>query len=180
MSSLQDSRLKPSSILSRPSGVSLSLPSVTGLVISSSPQLLCYFNHTVLEIKRAGLSTINQSLSLVQPQHYPWQPTAHVHIEQQAEVAINGSVFQKPTKSFLILVLRGESNGKGVMDWKYQQTFWYHTGTARCWERGQLCNPIHWPRAQNLEVKLQWQLARANIYIYIYVCRALAQCWKIS
>lgn len=94
MSSLQDSRLKPSSILSRPYGVGLSLLSVTGLAISSSPQLLCYFNHTVLE----ALSATNQSRSLVQPQYHPWQPTAHVRLRQQPEATVKGSVFQKPTK----------------------------------------------------------------------------------
>ena len=154
MSSLQDSRLKPSSILSCPYGVGLSLLSVMGLVISS-PQLLCYFNHTVLETKRASLFTINQSQSLVQPQYYPWQVIAHVHVRQQVEATVNGSVFQKPTESFLILILRRESNGRGVMDWASQQTFLCHTGTARCWKKGQLCNPIHRPRAWNLEVKLQ-------------------------
>lgn len=69
-----------------------------GLVISSSPQLLCYFNHTVLEIKHASLSTIDQSRSLVQSQYYLWQLIAHVHTGQQAEATVNGSVFQKPTK----------------------------------------------------------------------------------
>lgn len=70
----------------------------------------------MLEIKHASLSTIDQSRSLLQSQYYLWQLIAHMHIRQQAEATVNGSIFQKPTKSFLILVLRRESNGRGVMD----------------------------------------------------------------
>ena len=96
MPRLQDSQLKPSSTLSCLHGVGLSSLSVMRLVGLSSPQLLCYFSHTVLKIKRAGLSVINQSRSLVWPQRYPCQSTAHIHIRQRREARVNGSVFQKP------------------------------------------------------------------------------------
>lgn len=162
MSSLQDSRLKLSSILSHPYGVSLSLLSAMGLVSSSSPQLLCYFNHTVLEIKRDSLSTTDQVNHWCSPSSL-WQPIAHIHVRQQVEDTVNSSAFQKPTKTFLTLVFRRESNRRGVMNWQCQQTFQYHTGIARCREKGLLYNPIHQHWTWNPEVKLQRQPARASM-----------------
>lgn len=162
MSSLQDSQLKPSSTLSRPYGVSLSLLSAMGLTSSSSPQLLCYFNHAVLEIKRDGLSHYWLSQTLV-PQYCLWQPIAHTHVRYQLEYTVNSSAFQKPTKSFLTLVFRRESNRRGAMNREAQQTFQYHTGITRCCEKGLLYNPIHQHQTWNLEVKLQWQLASASM-----------------
>lgn len=73
------------------------------------------------------------------------------------------SLSEKPTKSFFTLVFRRESNRRGVMNWESQQTFRYHTGIARCREKGLLYNPIHQRRTWNPEVKLQQQLARASM-----------------
>lgn len=67
------------------------------------------------------------------------------------------------TKSFLTLVFRRESNRRGVMNWESQQTFWYHTGIARCREKGLLYNPAHQHRTWNPDIKLQRQLARARM-----------------
>lgn len=82
-----------------------------GLVSSSSPQLLCYFNHTVLEIRRDSLSTTDQVNHWCTP-----VVSAAGNSTQYTQDMVNSSAFQKPTKSFLTLVFRRESNRRGVMN----------------------------------------------------------------